>query len=1188
MQQQNPSSGSTDTLEWWTNLLAVDIETAHKKLFVANIFNTGGDHIHIDVMPNDDLIIAAKSTQLAASCIKRVTMLQQVSDVICSTDYRWGGVVVADDGRIFASSESTSVANGGIWQVKEDGSVDSVMLIPDSTCRPRQLIWVGGVRETLYFMCQYHHSSHYQKLYRLYLSEWTFGSGIQIPSTNMATVCSSVSYSTADINTHVCQAHSDTADAAAYRWDLLGFSEKFALWPDKSMLLTVNHDNHKIFSLSPEILQHSRCGACPSGATTPAGIDGYDDCVCGNNGEEVITTVDPPVCECGAGWNTQDDGTCDAICGVGDYPSTAQGTHTARDGAQSEWNFPQPLNGPGKQYTSYGYHWDATNNAITTAGDGSGTNGLWKNPTDVDFLDNSNALFLDAATRNTCIRKISLPSTAGADATFSRWAGICAGPNYIEATSLPIPSGSSLAYQNQRYLFGRDGVTAGGATPSGVLPYHPRALACTPDGSYCYVVYKHTTAHPQTWTNGQYWGGSTHPDTGSSSWHYSTAQIVRIRTSDRYITHLTKIHWRTGTTCSDDVLGCWLGYNSEYFGAQIHPISKKLIVGSYASRVIMELDVEKLIETCTTTGGFGDEAGCEEAEQNANKMAQVNDQITDIAITPNGRIFVATFYREIYALSQTSVPLHPLQGGGSVYSLTLVTAYSGVEFPHRMLPWDNNRLIFATQVGTYDSKTVWLDISDESQWPISKAFTTGRSTNPQPDLVFKWANSLAEMQTVYPDLSAWTSSLAHADLATGISPDHTFLVQIEAGYSSWKVRAIQATLGDHTYDYAVCADCPADMTAPAGSVDVTDCVNPCDANFYGTGNADCTACPANSESPEGTITIDGCLCKAGYAGSASDGCVACLYANDEYQPDAGQASCLTCDANASPTGDAAVACQCDPGYTGAADSCSACGEGSYKASPGAEACTGCPANTESSAASTSVNDCECQAGTEAPANGQACTECPVGEYKQATGAGDCIDCGTGATTLLPRSDDPSECVPDAGYTGSAGGPFTECGVGFYKSSAGTGACTTCYAHSTTSGTGSTSIDACSCVQPAYADDADGLHVCDCGAGYYWDGSSCVLCGADSFCVGGDTSTAVQTACSTVDPNSVSPAGSDAADDCVCDVGFKQGATCEACAAGSYSDQVDSVSWPAVVLTSTQPPPRLPHQPATWRRELTPK
>ena len=179
----------------------------------------------------------------------------------------------------------------------------------------------------------------------------------------------------------------------------------------------------------------------------------------------------------------------------------------------------------------------------TTTGDGVGSNAFFQKAWDIDFLDNNNAIFVDDATVSSCVRKIALPSTPGADATFSRWAGVCT-TTLPTATSLPIPTHSSLAYQNYRYKFGRDGVTSGGATPTGILGDGPRALACTPDSTYCYVVTKNEGQHGQQWLYGAFYGDSTHPDTGSTSTHYSTAQIVRIRTSDQYITHLTKIYWR--------------------------------------------------------------------------------------------------------------------------------------------------------------------------------------------------------------------------------------------------------------------------------------------------------------------------------------------------------------------------------------------------------------------------------------------------------------------------------------------------------------------------------------------------------------------------------------------------------------------------------------------------------------------
>ena len=264
-------------------------------------------------------------------------------------------------------------------------------------------------------------------------------------------------------------------------------------------------------------------------------------------------------------------------------------------------------------------------------------------------------------------------------------------------------------------------------------------------------------------------------------------------------------------------------------------------------------------------------------------------------------------------------------------------------------------------------------------------------------------------------------------------------------------------------------------------------------------------------------------------------CTQCLYASDQYQPSSGQSSCLTCPANQSPTGDAATECQCDPGYTGS--SCSACTAGKYKAAPGPGGCTECPVNTESGPASDDVNDCECMTGTTAAGNGQACSECVTGTYKHFTGAGACVGCGNGGTTLSPRSDAQGDCVPDAGYTGPAGGSFSACATGTYKTAPGVSACTPCFAHAT-SPSASTSLGACACVAPAYVDDPDAQPECDCAAGYYYESNACVPCDVNNFCPGGPTASAGQTTCESVLPDSVSEEGSSSEADCECSTGFK--------------------------------------------------
>lgn len=136
--------------------------------------------------------------------------------------------------------------------------------------------------------------------------------------------------------------------------------------------------------------------------------------------------------------------------------------------------------------------------------------------------------------------------------------------------------------------------------------------------------------------------------------------------------------------------------------------------------------------------------------------------------------------------------------------------------------------------------------------------------------------------------------------------------------------------------------------------------------------------------------------------------------------------------------------------------------------------------------------------------------------------------------------------------------IVECEVGTYKTTPGTHTCTSCYDFSSTPSTGATSIDSCTCNTPTYVDDADGLDVCDCAPGYYYDTDSCVLCGVNHYCIGGDTSIAVEIACTTVDSNSESISGSDDTGDCVCSKGYiLASGTCVACDEGQYSDTTGS-------------------------------
>ena len=70
----------------------------------------------------------------------------------------------------------------------------------------------------------------------------------------------------------------------------------------------------------------------------------------------------------------------------------------------------------------------------------------------------------------------------------------------------------------------------------------------------------------------------------------------------------------------------------------------------------------------------------------------------------------------------------------------------------------------------------------------------------------------------------------------------------------------------------------------------------------------------------------------------------------------------------------------------------------------------------------------------------------------------------------------------------------------------------------------------------------------CSAGYY--GENCTTCPANSYCPGGET--ALRIACANV---SISPAGSDAVDDCLCDMGYSgvDASVCQSCGVDTYKD-----------------------------------
>ena len=125
-------------------------------------------------------------------------------------------------------------------------------------------------------------------------------------------------------------------------------------------------------------------------------------------------------------------------------------------------------------------------------------------------------------------------------------------------------------------------------------------------------------------------------------------------------------------------------------------------------------------------------------------------------------------------------------------------------------------------------------------------------------------------------------------------------------------------------------------------------------------------------------------------------------------------------------------CRCNSGYahrpfaeygTAAAlpdNVCHACPQGHHNAAVGANTCTACSAGTALFAtASTSV---------------AACGECGAHTFSAADSA-NCTACGTFSRSPA-GSDQETDCVCNAGYTGTPGGTCNTCAAGKFKFSDG--------------------------------------------------------------------------------------------------------------------------------------------------------
>jgi hypothetical protein len=293
-----------------------------------------------------------------------------------------------------------------------------------------------------------------------------------------------------------------------------------------------------------------------------------------------------------------------------------------------------------------------------------------------------------------------------------------------------------------------------------------------------------------------------------------------------------------------------------------------------------------------------------------------------------------------------------------------------------------------------------------------------------------------------------------------------------------------------------------------------------------------SSCPPNSVSPPQSTLSSACVCNPGYSGNNGFVCVACEQNTFCVGGNTPPQGCPYLYATSPAESSSVLACTCNAGYFGQpGQECRECTEGSYCAGGGSiTACPGAIAGIYSVPGATSVEQCVCASGYylknvlvgETLVN--QCTVCDPGTFKVAPGNEQCTQCEVGLYGIVSGSSDENSCKQCPDFTTSIAGSntvlncvciegyfslvngveCTGCVQGSYKSTKGTGLCT-------------------SCVTSTYSITINATHE-----------SACLGCPEKNW----------------------SPARSDALLDCICIAGYTadtDGVPCNACIAGTYKN-----------------------------------
>ena len=335
--------------------------------------------------------------------------------------------------------------------------------------------------------------------------------------------------------------------------------------------------------------------------------------------------------------------------------------------------------------------------------------------------------------------------------------------------------------------------------------------------------------------------------------------------------------------------------------------------------------------------------------------------------------------------------------------------------------------------------------------------------------------------------------------------------------------------------------CPSHAQSAAGSYRQADCyclpgyygnVNsqvgwtpcaPCDENYYCTGgnhiavcpngtkaeigSSACVACevdqycalgqvgvcPLHSYSPTNSDDITDCTCANGYYG-VSPNCRPC---EPGYYCVGGSRIACTAHATSTPIAPAATSCYCDRGYYGIENAaCTACEEASW-------CWTGiknsCPANMWSPAQSSFSANCTCEYGYRR-SGVSSCTPCGTGAYKPTRGEDACTECAVGHFSQATGASSIATCAQcDVGTYAAVTGQYQceNCAAGYYQPSLASTTCFSCWAGAYShAGYSQCSLCSAGTMSGVLAATSSGVCVaCPVGSWSAGNSSSCNICGA---------------------------------------------------------------------------------------------